>query len=321
MRPHPRVTIIGCGVIGLSCGITCLEQGWETEIIARDLPPYTVSNHAGAIWFPFRAAPRDLVVKWSALAYQVFGKLASVPASGVHLVTMFDLHGQAIPDHPWWAPSLPRDNLRKARSEELPLGYVDGFALRVPLIQPDKYLNFLMERFRSLGGVITQQELLSLDDLDRPVVVNCTGLGARQLVPDTEVFPISGHIAQVKVKQPVRCLLDDHGKNALAYIFPRPDVCVLGGTAVEHDWNEEPEPRTIRSILNRCQDMEPGLAEAQVIRTYVGLRPGRRLIRFEQELMGPDRFLFHNYGHGGSGFTMSWGCAREFVARLSERLA
>ncbi len=318
MKPHSRVTIIGCGVIGLSCGITCLEQGWETEIVARDLPPHTVSNHAGAIWFPFRAAPKDLVVKWSALTYQVFSKLAANPASGVTLVTMIDLHGQLVPDHPWWAASLPRENLRKARSEELPPGYVDGFSLRVPLIQPDKYLDFLMDRFHALGGTITQKELYSLDDLDRPVVVNCTGLGARQLVPDAEVFPISGHIVQVKAKQPVRCLLDDHGKNALAYVFPRPDVCVLGGTTVEHDWNEEPEAGTVQSILARCRDMEPGLAGAQVVRTYVGLRPGRRVIRFEEEVRGPDRLVFHNYGHGGSGFTVSWGCARELAARLSE---
>ena len=317
MRTNLQVTIIGCGVIGLSCGIACLEQGWVTEIVARDLPPHTVSNKAGAVWFPFKAAPRDLVGKWSALAYQVFSRLAEDPASGVQLTTLFDLQGQFVSENPWWATSLPSNCIRKVRPEELPPAYVDGFALRVPIIEPDKYLNFLMDRFCSLGGVIRQQELHSLGDLDHPVMINCTGLGARQLAQDSEVFPISGHIALVKERHPVRCLLDEHGKNALAYAFPRPDFCVLGGTAVDHDWNEDPDPSTIRSIVARCQDMEPGLADAHFIRSYVGLRPGRRVIRFEKEIIGRGRFIFHNYGHGGSGYTVSWGCAQELMKILS----
>ena len=320
MRSNPKVLIIGCGVIGLSCGVTCLEQGLDTEIIARDLPPQTDSNKAGAVWLPFKAAPQNLVGKWSAVAYRVFSRLAQVPTSGIHLITLFDLYGQSIPENPWWAASLPRDHFRKAKPEELPPGYVDGFALRVPLIETDKYLSFLMDRFRSLGGVIKQKELYSLEDLDHPVVINCTGLGARQLAQDPEVFPISGHMAVVKARHPIRCLFDEHGKNALAYVFPRPDVCKLGGTAVDHDWNENPDPHTIQSIIARCQDMEPGLADAEVIGAYVALRPGRREIRFEKEILGPGHVIFHNYGHGGSGYTVSWGCAHELVENLRSEL-
>ena len=316
MRIKPQVTIIGCGVIGLSCGISCLEQGWETEIVARDLPPHTDSNKAGAVWFPFKAAPQGLVGKWSAVAHQVFSGLALVPASGVHLTTLFDLHSQPVPENPWWVSSLPPDCFRRARPEELPSGYVDGFALRVPIIETDKYLNFLMDRFRSLGGVIGQKELVSLD-LDQSVVINCSGLGARELAQDPEVFPISGHMAVVKEKRPVRCLMDEQGKNALAYVFPRPDVCKLGGTVVDNDWSEEPEPQIIKSIMARCQDMEPSLADAQFIDSYVGHRPGRREIRFEKEIIGSGRVIFHNYGHGGSGYTVSWGCAQELLEILT----
>jgi D-amino-acid oxidase len=317
MSPNFKVTVIGCGVIGLSCGLTCLERGWDTEIIARDLPPLTDSNKAGAVWFPFKAAPRDLVARWSGRAYGVFAELARLPASGVHLTTLFDLHQQVVPETPWWAVSLPRDKLRKAAPAELPPGYVDGFALEVPIIQTDKYLDFLMERFLSRGGVIRQQELNSLEDLDRPVLVNCTGLGAGQLTPDPEVYPISGHMVVVQAKQGLRCLMDEYGKKGLAYVFPRPDLCKLGGTAVEHDWNESPDPATLEAILARCQEMEPHLADAEVIGAYKGLRPGRREIRFEMERAGPGRLIFHHYGHGGSGYTVSWGGAQELAQALS----
>jgi D-amino-acid oxidase len=316
MTTNPPVTIIGCGVIGLSCGIVCLEQGWEAEIVARDLPPHTVSNKAGAVWFPFRAGPRDLVCKWSAEAYQVFAGLVSDPDSGVHLTTLFVLHDRPVTANPWWLPGLPGDRIRRARLEELPPGYIDGFALQVPMVETDKYLDYLMNRFRALGGVIRQQEVHSLDDLDRPRVINCTGLGAGKLAQDPGVFPISGHIVVVKEKRPIRCLLDEHGKKSLAYVFPQPDVCKLGGTAVDHDWNEDPDPGIVESILARCQEMEPGLADAEMVGAYKGLRPGRREVRLEKEIIGKGRLVIHNYGHGGAGYTVSWGCAREAVEIL-----
>ena len=52
----------------------------------------------------------------------------------------------------------------------------------------------------------------------------------------------------------------------------------------------------------------------------VGLRPGRPEIRLEREdaANGPPRI--HNYGHGGSGITLSWGCAEETLRLVREAL-
>jgi glycine/D-amino acid oxidase-like deaminating enzyme len=44
-----------------------------------------------------------------------------------------------------------------------------------------------------------------------------------------------------------------------------------------------------------------------------GLRPYRdRTYRLESEIVG-NKFVVHNYGHGGAGITLSWGCAHEVV--------
>lgn len=44
-----------------------------------------------------------------------------------------------------------------------------------------------------------------------------------------------------------------------------------------------------------------------------GLRPWRaKSYRLEPENVG-NKFVVHNYGHGGAGITMSWGCAHEVV--------
>jgi D-amino-acid oxidase len=47
----------------------------------------------------------------------------------------------------------------------------------------------------------------------------------------------------------------------------------------------------------------------RIIRTIVGLRPYRPSgFRLQAERLG-GKVLVHNYGHGGGGFSLSWGCA------------
>lgn len=65
-------------------------------------------------------------------------------------------------------------------------------------------------------------------------------------------------------------------------------------------------------------------APSREIRTVVGLRPYRRSgFVVKREKIGR-RTLIHNYGHGGCGVTLSWGCAQlavELTAGDNERRA
>ncbi|RVE48652.1 hypothetical protein evm_006723 [Chilo suppressalis] len=47
---------------------------------------------------------------------------------------------------------------------------------------------------------------------------------------------------------------------------------------------------------------------ARTLKHWVGLRPGRHEIRLEAEEQR-GKLIVHNYGHGGSGLTLFWGCA------------
>jgi D-amino-acid oxidase len=86
---------------------------------------------------------------------------------------------------------------------------------------------------------------------------------------------------------------------------------VVGGTDVEGDWSRTPSPEVADGILARGARLVPGVAGARVIRHKVGLRPARPEVRLER-----DGRVVHCYGHGGSGVTLSWGCAEE-VAELA----
>ncbi|MEZ5964596.1 MAG: FAD-dependent oxidoreductase [Planctomycetota bacterium] len=66
---------------------------------------------------------------------------------------------------------------------------------------------------------------------------------------------------------------------------------------------------------------EPDLTEARILRNIAGLRPHRQAgIRVEAERLG-DKFVVHNYGHGGAGVTLSWGSAEEAVTLLAATVA
>jgi D-amino-acid oxidase len=145
--------------------------------------------------------------------------------------------------------------------------------------------------------------------------VNCAGVGARGLARDETLEPVRGQVAYVRTGASLRFVVDETGPNALAYVLPRPDVVVLGGTAELGDWELRPREETTRDILERARRLQPELADATLVGTAVGLRPARPEVRLERDATGDGRPLVHDYGHGGSGFTLSWGCADE-VAEL-----
>jgi D-amino-acid oxidase len=106
-------------------------------------------------------------------------------------------------------------------------------------------------------------------------------------------------------------LLDEGNPEGVTYIVPRTEDCVLGGTAEEGEWDTEPDPEIAAGILRRCVALESRLAEAAVLEHRVGLRPGRPEVRLERDNLSNGVPCIHNYGHGGSGVTLSWGCAEE----------
>jgi D-amino-acid oxidase len=104
----------------------------------------------------------------------------------------------------------------------------------------------------------------------------------------------------------------DQQHETLTYIVPRVNDMVLGGVAQEGNWNLDLSDEDHDSILKKCSSIIPELRDAEIIEDLVALRPGRTVVRLEKEFIG-DHSVVHNYGHGGSGVTLSWGCADEVV--------
>ena len=312
-----NVIVVGFGVSGLSSGIRLLQRGFAVTIVARDLPPHTTSNVAAAIWYPYKAYPIERVLRWSRHTLATFYGLMAEPAAGVAAVTLIELLERPAPA-PWWREAVRR--FRPARPEELPPGYGGGYCVEVPFIETSAYMAYLLQQFQELGGRVEQRTITSLAELQAQnrLIVNCSGIGARRLAGDETLYPIRGQIVRVSAPAARRYFIDEAGPGALAYVIPRRHDCILGGTAGEDDWNLDIDPEKALEILRKCRAIEPALAGAEILEHQVGLRPGRHQVRLELEPVGERCAVIHNYGHGGAGFTLSWGCAEE-VATLADK--
>ncbi|MEO1434546.1 MAG: FAD-dependent oxidoreductase [Bacteroidota bacterium] len=311
MANKETVHIIGAGVIGLCTAILLGESGYQVKVLSSRFSPNTTSDKAAAIWFPFLAEPRDKVQHWSLRAFDWYRAHARMPETGVRMVPLISLEPEHVSELPWWLAALPGEKPTGFLSEKyLPEGYKKGIQVDVPLIETHHYMPFLMQSLELAHVKWETQTVSDLEALCREsyCVVNCTGLGARALVDDPELYPIRGQLLKVTMDHPPKVIYtDDEAQNALAYIIPRSDGIILGGTAEQHQEIEAVDQTSLDHIHQRCAQILPEIKTAKVVDHYVGLRPARSEIRLEFDPNIPN--LIHNYGHGGSGYTVSWGCA------------
>ncbi|KAI0339900.1 nucleotide-binding domain-containing protein [Trametopsis cervina] len=228
-------------------------------------------------------------------------------------------------------------------------GVIDAYKHESPVIDTDAYMMWLQDLVVSKGAqLITQRisgDLLVHEDkllhmFDAQFIVNATGLGGFELASDKTVYPLRGALIRVvndgtKFPLVTEALVvahdydkrDDDG--GIVFIVPRNDrTLILGGIAQPNEGKldltlNSPEIKRMRA---RCNRFVPGLANAEydpVSPLVQGLRPVRgENVRVERELRrkqdGSLSRVIHSYGQGGSGFTLSFGCAGDILNLVEE---
>jgi D-amino-acid oxidase len=257
-----------------------------------------------------------MVTRWARRSREVFEQLARQTDAGVIVRTATEVFRTPQPD-PSWRDAL--QSFRRLRADELPAGFADGYVFEAPVIDTRRYMPWLMERAQSLGVVIEVGTLESLDRVqDAEVVVNCAGLGARELVPDPDVFAIRGQVVQIENPGLDSVLIDEHNPQGIAYIIPRGSDCILGGSAQDGDERIAADDAEAEAIVSRCARLDSRVATPTRLAVRVGLRPGRPTVRLEAATIGTT-LVVHNYGHGGAGVTLSWGCAEDVIDLVRRR--
>lgn len=307
-----RVRVIGGGIVGMAAARAARRAGHDVVLVTADPPERTTSAVAAAIWYPYLALPRDAVTRWAAAGYAALTGLAGDPASGVRMCAGRELFRDPMPE-PWWAAAVPQ--WRRLGPAELPPGYADGLGLVVPAIDMSVHLPWLAAVLREHGVVIDHRHVDTLAHDGADVVVNCTGLGARDLTDDRELYPVRGQVVVLAQPDPpvTEWLLDDG--EPMTYVVPRLDTVVVGGTADARDDDTAPRADVAAAMLDRAVALLPALARCAVLDHRVGLRPARHAVRLER-VDAPGGPIIHCYGHGGAGVTLAYGCADDVAALL-----
>ena len=308
------VVVVGAGIVGLTCAARLQEAGARVVVVTADEPAQTVSAIAAAVWYPSHVVSDDRVLPW---APRTFDELAAQAARGVPGVVMRPtrmLIRAALPRRPWWSAAV-----RDFRTIEGTAPFVEEWQFTVPAVEMKVYLDWLAQRIVAAGGAWVRRHVGRLDDVAAlaPLVVNASGLGAAGLARDPAVHPARGQLVVVENPGWHTSVRDEDNPGGMTYIHPRSRDIVLGGTYDANESDRTPDPLVTRQILERCTELVPALRGAPVLESLVGLRPARHGgVRLESDPVGlPGGVrLIHDYGHGGAGVTLGWGCADDVVA-------
>jgi D-amino-acid oxidase len=257
-----RYAVIGCGVMGLSTSRLLQGLGLDVTIYAREINPFTTSNMSAAWWSPgstvdpqertpeynqqFEAAAR-----WAHRYYQNF----LGDDYGVHFRERYSVSETPPDEERREGPTtqdligdlFPETQDLAAGEHPFPWPYVRRSWTMV--IEPPRYLRALLRDYRLAGGDVVVREFTSLDEvlaLEEPVILNCSGLGSRDLFGDETMTPIKGQLTVLLPQPQVRYMMVGGG----LYMIPRGDGIVLGGTHERGEWSLEPSRTEMNRVMN-----------------------------------------------------------------------
>ncbi|XP_077991339.1 D-aspartate oxidase-like [Glandiceps talaboti] len=328
--PH-TVCIVGAGVVGVSTGV-CIQEtipDVEVTIVADKFTPDTTSDGAGGLWEPHAlgSTPVHLMKQWCDATFKHLSKLLQLEDAndaGVHLASGYHVFREKVRD-PDWAGSVYGFRTLTESDEELKMfpGYKYAWFFTSIMCEGPRYLPWLTKRYKGKGGKLVKRHLNSLSELSSKydVVVNCSGLGAYSLIDDKTMYPIRGQLVRVDAPWVKHFVAFD---DFVYYIFPGDKTVALGGTHQYKDWRQTNDEKDCDKVFDGCCKLVPSLKKSKVLGKWAGLRPGRPTVRLEKEKMnfrGEHMKVVHNYGHGGGGISLHWGCAQDATRLVKESLS
>jgi glycine/D-amino acid oxidase-like deaminating enzyme len=253
----PDVAVLGCGAVGMATARLLQERGARVRIYAKDMPPNTTSNVAGAQWWPASTFDEDRVTpefrqrhfEAARFAFRRYQSLVG-DAYGVSWETNYSISNRPITSYPA-ADDDPMHalvvNQRDLAFDEhnFPRPFVRQFDTM--MIETPLYLRRMELDVRQTGGEIVIRDFADtaqVQALPEQTIFNCTGLGAGRLFGDTELEPVRGQLA-ILLPQPEI----NYNTIGRGYMFGRRDGIVLGGTFEHGEWSLEPNMETIAGII------------------------------------------------------------------------
>ncbi|XP_043279126.1 D-aspartate oxidase isoform X2 [Venturia canescens] len=330
-----NIAVIGAGVIGVSSAVAVQKAFPKSRvsIFADVFTPDTTGDGSAGLWGPFIIGdtPVTEFTRYGGATHrwlEHFWKRGLAQEIGLSLIPVIRVRrgeGFAMPEwksEVYGAAELSQEELKKL-SDEHKTNYRGGMRFVTYTVEPARLLPWLMKKFAAAGGIIQKMKINSFDELAKKgydTVINCSGIGARELASDTSLLPVRGQVTRVEAPWALGVFIEEDSPGN--YIIPNIETVIIGGTATPNDYDTNIRATETNFILKGCSRISPALEDSKVVKHWCGLRPKRTKIRVEKETRSTeDGKIFeviHNYGHGGAGVTVFWGCALRVVEILRE---
>lgn len=293
---QPRIAVMGAGIMGLACVAELIEAGYDNiTMYAENITPYTTSDVAAAICEIDKVFPEPENT-WYQNTLNKWNQLLSIKKAGVSKI-----------------------NYREVYKNGLTNNYVYKQEKNIFLINSKQHIHFIMNMLFNKKISIHKGKITSIHQLTNKydIIINCTGLGSRELFNDQNIYPVRGQVVILSKPNELNECITELTENPTA-IIPRDDDCVLGVIKEINTWNTVPDEKTTHHLIENAQKIYPALKNEKILDVKVGLRPVRNKIRLEAEKIDQS-LLVHNYGHGGEGYSFAWGCAKAVINILKEK--
>lgn len=257
------VAVLGSGVIGLTTARILQTAGADVTIYAAAFPPYTTSNIAGAMWHPVSLVEPDLATpdflalrdRASRISFLRYQRYANDPKYGIFWIRQFQLRNRPDrnADRPYEGGNDLYPGLQRGLEGAGPFGYTNWDQFYTLMIDPDVFLNALVNDFQAAGGRMVEQSFETERDVTRlkeRTIVNCLGLGAGAVFGDEDILPARGQLSLLLPQPEI-----DYGYVAslnqrTLYMFPRKTCIVLGGSSDYGDWDLNPRTDEIDRMVS-----------------------------------------------------------------------
>ena len=259
-----RAAVIGCGVVGLTTARMLQRRGFDVSIHAASLPPDTTSNMSFASFTPTSSlvAQARRTPEWDAqfrraveIAYRELQLLVG-PRYGVSWIDDYSPtntsagnaagrgNGTGGGDGGGLLPSGVELGRVQLGEGEHPFG--TRYARRHPTLrfEPSIYLDALMRDVITFGGRIAVRSFATPRDLmalPETLIVNCTGLGSKQLFGDEELTPVKGQLVVLVPQADVAY--------SIGTMLPRADGIVLGHVMQRGEWSLDVDEAERRRVI------------------------------------------------------------------------
>ena len=252
------IAVLGAGVMGLTAAILLRDLTTNVTVYAEKFTPNTTSDVAGGQWSPslVRYDENDSAAE---LAYFDILRRARKAHENRGAGYGVSQRWNYTPVRLTHLDKLPSDIVPTAtRLRRLPFARLvkPGFKYCILLVD----VPVLMKRLdRELGTGVPPvrkrfKSLSDLSELPQAVIVNCTGLGSRELFNDGNMCAIKGQIVRLRAQPNLKYLFSGDG-----YVFPRSEDVIVGGTEECNLDNEVPDDGTCQGLVRDAKRLFAGL--------------------------------------------------------------